>query len=218
MQQISGNRFNQDAVGQITRLSGARHSLRLAAFVAALVSLSVFATPLEHHFSDTLERFLKGRVLKPKQTSLEAVDGIIVLGGSTTRVRAALLLAKQFPNAEIVLSGPGSSEIAMVRADKSLNGRVTIDRRAKNTYENALYSKQLIGPTAGANWVAVTSAVHMPRAFGVFQAINFSITPWPVTDTPTSAKLRSCWVWHEVFGLIYYRIFGRTQDLLPHFD
>ena len=46
--------------------------------------------------------------------------------------------------------------------------RVLLEDRARNTYENAVFSKQLMKPKPGERWLLVTSAVHMPRAIGCF--------------------------------------------------
>jgi hypothetical protein len=116
-----------------------------------------------------------------------------------------------------VLSGPGEDEVAIAQEHTRVErvGTLVIDHRARNTYENALYSKDLVTPRYGQCWVLVTSAVHMPRAVGAFEAVGFSVLPWPVDDTPKLSEGLSAWVWREVFGLIGYRMFGRTHNLYP---
>lgn len=113
------------------------------------------------------------------------------------------------------MSGPGNNEIAVARKKAAPTTPLTIDRRATTTYENAVYSKDLVGPRSGECWAVVTSAVHMPRAIGAFEAIGFPVLPWPVDDTPVHPVQRSAWVWHEVFGLMGYWAFGRSSTIYP---
>jgi uncharacterized SAM-binding protein YcdF (DUF218 family) len=191
--------------------------------VAAAVGLvAVSALPV---LSDGLEPALVRRLGYALETRIPCVDlatagidGIIVLGGSPTRVRAALDVAQQFPQAVVVLSGPGEAEVRLAAAVLGRSDRLLIDRRPTNTYENALYSRDLIAPAAGQRWLLVTSAVHMPRSVGVFRSVDFSVLPWPVYDTPKSAAEGSAWVWHEIVGLVGYRMLGRTENFYPRSD
>jgi uncharacterized SAM-binding protein YcdF (DUF218 family) len=183
----------------------------------ALASMLALGQPLEARLVAGVGHLLEeriGRSVLPRDARFE---GIIVLGGSPTRIRAALQLAEQFPEAALVLSGPGENEVAIAQEHTRVErvGTLLIDRRARTTYENALYSKDLVTPRSGQCWVLVTSAVHMPRAVGAFEAVGFPVLPWPVDDTPQFSEGLSAWVGREVFGLIGYWAFGRTRDLYP---
>ncbi len=142
----------------------------------------------------------------------DEVTGIIVLGGSVTRVREAIALARRFPDARVLLSGPGDDEIALA-AFPDLLRQPVIDLRAHSTFENALFSKALIKPKPGQRWLLVTSAVHMPRAIASFCAAGFPAEPWPVQDTPTDRQEAARQVQHEILGLIGYRLLGRTRAI-----
>ncbi|MDX2157351.1 MAG: YdcF family protein [Hyphomicrobiaceae bacterium] len=180
----------------------------------AIISITSTVGPIEARLAARLGRALEARISRPMLAADWRVDGIIVLGGSTTRVAAALDLARALPEAAVVLSGPGPSEIDLARTTIA-GSRLLVDRRAQNTFENALMSKQLVRPRPGACWLVVTSAVHMPRAVASFKAVGFPVVPWPVEDTPRQQSAASGWIWHEVFGLLGYRAAGRTQDVLP---
>jgi uncharacterized SAM-binding protein YcdF (DUF218 family) len=58
--------------------------------------------------------------------------------------------------------------------------RIIVERRARNTVENATFTKQLVAPERGERWLLVTSAAHMPRAIGVFREAGFPVEAYPV--------------------------------------
>lgn len=142
------------------------------------------------------------------------VTGIVVLGGSVSRVREAIKLAGRYPKATVLLTGPGDVEKAMASSEGSIRSRLVLDLRARNTFENAWLSKSIVRPRAGERWLLVTSAVHMPRALTAFSAAGFQVEPWPVQDTPRNNLLAARQVQHELLGLLAYRLLGRTKVLI----
>jgi len=185
----------------------------------------------------------------------ERVDGIIVLGGAqeqqvTTgrgvlalerngeRLIEGVALALRYPEARLVFSGRtgvpggvGGSEqivnelfIDLMGFDQS---RVTYEDRSRNTWENALFTREAVDPRPDEVWLLVTSAAHMPRSMGIFQRLGWEVVPWPV-DYRTQGGLR--WPLNfsaaarldeldmaarEWLGLLAYRLMGRTSALLP---
>jgi uncharacterized SAM-binding protein YcdF (DUF218 family) len=200
------------ATGEISR-----SWVAAAVGLVAISALPVLSGPLEPALVRRLGYALETRIPCVDLGTI-GIDGIIVLGGSPTRVRAALDVAQKFPQAVVVLSGPGEAEVRLATAVLGRSDRLFVDRRPTNTYENALYSRDLIAPAAGQRWLLVTSAVHMPRSVGVFRSVDFPVLPWPVYDTPKSAAEGSARVWHEIVGLVGYRMLGRTENFYPHFD
>lgn len=185
-----------------------------------------------------------------------APDGIVVLGGaispdltaergtaelnaSAERMTAAAELARRFPNAKIVLSG-GNANVFHPLSTEAEVGRVLLENlgvaadrivredRSRNTYENAIFTRDVVKPKPGERWLLVTSAYHMPRAIGVFRAANFPVEAYPI-DWRTSGwkeaerpflKLsaglaRLDTAAHEWVGLIGYRLAGRTDEWFP---
>ena len=187
-------------------LSGALLSLLVAPLV-----VGAFGPLIAKRIGTALETRISRADLRPTTH----VDGIIVLGGSSTRVAAAVQLAERFADAPVVLSGPGQNEVRLAKAHLRNLRRLYVDKRATTTFENAVFSYDFVAPEPGERWVIVTSAIHMPRAVGAFQAVGMSVTPWPVSDTPTHAETLSRSVWHEVFGLIGYWALGRSSRLFP---
>jgi uncharacterized SAM-binding protein YcdF (DUF218 family) len=185
----------------------------------------------------------------------DSIIGIIILGGAVSpevsnargsvaineaaeRITVAADLARRFPSARIIFSG-GSGKLfgGAAEADFVLpvfesfgiaRERVTLERRSRNTAENARFTKELVQPKAGERWLLVTSAYHMPRSIGVFRNEGFAVDAYPV-DWRTagaadavrpfgamSAGLgRTDAALHEWLGLLAYRLTGRTAKLLP---
>jgi uncharacterized SAM-binding protein YcdF (DUF218 family) len=161
----------------------------------------------------TLE--LENRFVPITAPPSETVAGIIALGGSHGRVVEAIHLARQYPNAKLVVTGESPQEEAYVQAQGFGEGRLVLERHAKTTYQNALFSYQLLAPDQRQKWLIVTSAIHMPRAVGAFREVGFSVLPWPVFDQPANGTEATRRTLHEVFGLLYYWLLGRIDSLFP---
>ncbi|WP_246669016.1 YdcF family protein [Ancylobacter sp. TS-1] len=136
------------------------------------------------------------------------VDGVIVLGGaelpaitaargqpsfqeSAERILAMGELGRRYPQARLVFAGGSSSlgtqpmqEAEVVRRALPQigldEGRVAFERTSRNTAENARLARALIQPKPGERWLLVTSAFHMPRAVGCFEAAGFPVIAYPV--------------------------------------
>ncbi|MBW1942849.1 MAG: YdcF family protein [Deltaproteobacteria bacterium] len=106
-------------------------------------------------------------------------------------------------------------------------GRVILEERARSTYENALFSRQLVSSVGDDQWVLITSAWHMPRAFGAFRKAGWAIIPYPVdfrTDghynmTPAFDLTKGLGLLSlalkEWGALAYYRLRGWSDALFP---
>ncbi len=143
------------------------------------------------------------------------VAGIVVLGGGVDRIAEALLLARRYPDAKVLLSGAAPEEEVALAEEPGLAGRLIVERRARNTFENAVFSRRLVTLAGHQRWLMVTSAVHMPRSMGVFRAVGFHVEPWPVKAGSHPDRQLAAAVRHEVLGLVYYRLRGRTDVFLP---
>lgn len=185
------------------------------------------------------------------------IDGIVVLGGvedahvatgrgthamneAAERLTETVALARRFPDARIIFTG-GATEIlraptigadaaGTVLDDLGLDGdgRLMLERKARNTWENAVYSKAMVVPKPGERWLLVTSAWHMPRSMGIFRKAGFPVEPWPVDyrtagpgdawrlfDAPSEGLRRLETAVHEWIGLAAYWLLGRTDALFP---
>ncbi|CCQ73779.1 YdcF family protein [Magnetospira sp. QH-2] len=149
---------------------------------------------------------LEDRFVPP--TGLEAVDGIIVLGGvisgplSEARGQVALGsaaerltvlpgLAQRYPEATIVFTGGSGDPFDQSRKEADYlrpllvsmgmdPGRVILENQSRNTWENATRTREKVQPGEGSKWLLVTSAIHMPRAMGCFRQAGWSVIAYPV--------------------------------------
>ncbi len=220
--------------------------------IAALVLLAICAfSPLGNLLLYPLEQRFP-----PWDAARGAPDGIIVLGASIEaelsaahgtpvvqsapdRIIAAAALAHRYPNARIVFSGGSANLISNDAREADYAGaifeslgiaksRLIMERRSRNTQENAEFSKALVAPKAGERWLLVTSAFHMPRSVGLFRKAGFAVEPYPVdwrvgglgdllmfTNIAVDGLARTDIAVREWIGLAAYRATGKIDDLLP---
>jgi uncharacterized SAM-binding protein YcdF (DUF218 family) len=236
------------AILMVTRFAALGRKLVIASVLLLVVcGLSPLGTlllyPLEQRFP-------------PWDAARGAPDGIIVLGASIEadlsaahgtpvvrsapdRIIAAAALAHRYPNARIVFSGGSANLISNDAKEADFAGaifeslgidksRLIMERRSRNTLENAEFSKALVAPKAGERWLLVTSAFHMPRSVGLFRKAGFAVEPYPVdwraggrgdpfafTNVALDGLGRTDTALREWIGLIAYRATGKIDELLP---
>jgi uncharacterized SAM-binding protein YcdF (DUF218 family) len=215
--------------------------------VPLLLLLAIAALPVGQWLAMPLEaRF-------PQPALPVRVDGIIVLGGAVEpaisrahgqvalnaaaeRLTESLLLARRYPDARLLLTGGeaailprGGSEADTMRAFFVEQGvdpaRLLVEDRSRDTFENAVFSRDLVAPGHEDVWVLVTSAAHMPRAVGCFRRLGWKVIPFPV-DYRAEAAPRPNFLLSEHLelvdvatkewiGLVAYRLLGHTDELFP---
>ena len=205
-------------------------------------------------FASLIMRPLEDRFIRPTMP----VDpvGIIVLGGAldegmvqtrgepglnaaAERMTTGVALARRFPKARLVFSGGSGrlnpNETTEADAARLLwsslgvpDAQMSFENRSRDTYENAMFTRDLVQPKPDEQWLLVTSAAHMPRSVGIFRKLQFSVVPWPVDHRTTGTKgdffhmphvsdnfatldVAS----HEWVGLLIYWLSGRTDELFP---
>ncbi|MDY8109587.1 YdcF family protein [Fulvimarina sp. 2208YS6-2-32] len=219
----------------------------LAAFVLAVVSLSPLGIAMTAHLENRFER---------PSPMPETAAGIIVLGGAfdtrvartrgvvelneaADRATVSMALARTYPEARLLFTGgvaaAFSEDIPETQSAEAFYlglgldpNRLSLEGRARDTFENAVYAKALARPRPGETWLLVTSAYHMPRAVGTFRTVGFDVTPYPVDYRtprgadmwrPSTATTRNLEKVHfairEYLGLLAYWLAGRTDALIP---
>jgi uncharacterized SAM-binding protein YcdF (DUF218 family) len=171
---------------------------------------------------------------------LSAAHDIPVLGGSMDRVIVAAGLARRYPNLRILYSGGNPNLIADNAAKEAdyvaavfatfgiSRDRVMLERRARNTLENAEFAKAMISPKPGERWLVITSAFHMPRSVGIFRKAGFPIEPYPVdwriggrsqlfefAPSALEGLGRVDTAVREWIGLAAYWATGKTSEFFP---
>ncbi|MBL0930417.1 MAG: YdcF family protein [Alphaproteobacteria bacterium] len=197
-----------------------------------------------------------GNRIPPPDRLPSRIDGIVMLGGDINNQLSAVRpvstgsaparqiafadLARRFPDAKLIFAGgagdPLRPEVTEAGGAKRLlpllgldPARVIFDERSRNTYENAVFARELGMPQPGENWILVTSALHMPRAIGTFRTAGWQVIPYPI-GYMTAPGATFDWslpksfdgsMWtigtalYEFIGLISYRRQGWTDAWIP---
>lgn len=201
-------------------------------------------------------RALEDRFPQPA-ANMPAPTGIIVLGGAVDeqmmrlrgpielteagdRMTHGVMLARRFPEAKLVFTGGsaallGSTHREAHAAEKLFlelgipKERLVLESESRNTYENAIFTREIVKPKPGEVWLLVTSAAHMPRSMGIFRKAGFNVTPYPVDyqtfgvageyrtlfRNVTSGLVRTEGALREFIGLAAYWWTGKLDDLFP---
>lgn len=199
--------------------------------------------PLENHFArpDPVPTDIAGVIVLGGgfEGGVNLVRGGYELNGSGDRFVETAILARRYPQARIVvtggngslmLEGEGDADTAprLLEALGVSRDRLVLENRSRNTYENAVFSREMVQPQPGETWLLVTSAFHMPRSIGLFRKAGFDVAPWPadyraagnetlgITADNTSDSMQNFTIaLREWIGLIAYRATGRIDEILP---
>jgi uncharacterized SAM-binding protein YcdF (DUF218 family) len=221
-----------------------RIALWTAGAGAVVISLTPFGSWVAYGIENRVER---------GQFDLDHVAGAIILGGSTgdpklvdahgmymlndgaERLTTVVALRRQRPDIPIIVSGgsgllfPGKTrepEITrMFLKDMGIDpSTVEIEGRSRDTYENAIYTAELLKGRPGP-YLLVTSAFHMPRALGCFRKAGIEVIPYPVDYRIAPPRWLDVNPYHrledldlavpEIVGMISYRLVGWTDAFFP---
>ena len=234
-------------IGLLAAILGRRRLAVSGVALAALILVAATWTSLGALLLGPLEdRF-------PRPELPQAIAGVVVLGGGMEgqinlarggyelnaggdRFVEATALAHRFPDARIVVSG-GTGTLLLsgeADADTALRlltalgvspQRLVLENKSRSTYENALFSKEMVEPAPGETWLLVTSAFHMPRSMALFRKAGFEVLPWPVdyrttgdegiglfTDNAIDSLQATTIGLREWIGLVAYWLSGRIDS------
>ena len=165
--------------------------------------------------SNLLARSLEYRYQPPEE--IPASEVAVVLGGGTEpalsprtsveinsagdRVLYAAELYRQGLARRLLLTGgeitwqtggfssPAEDMAAILISIGVPQEALWLETESRNTYENALYSGELLAESGIQSILLVTSAMHMPRAVALFEAQGLEVIPLPVDYSVTEEVL-----------------------------
>ncbi len=225
------------------------HFLVTKTLLTALVLLIVFIVLLPVGY--WLLVFLENRFPRLEEIPVD-INGIIVLGSGFDflvtmarkvtsynmhigRLIAFTEIAKKYPHCRLAFTGGG--RIKNFRKESALakelfdqmgldTDKIEFETKASNTNENAQFSYELFEPKTNEKWLLITSALHMPRAVGLFRKLNWQIIPYPV-DYHTTGEFRllsaslffSLFAWrysvHECTEMLINFILKESNEFIP---
>lgn len=226
-----------------------RWGRRLVGLSAAFL-LATATTPLSDLLAEPLEdRFPPPRVMPDDPAGIILLGGAVspplsrargqpALNAAADRLAAFAELARRYPNARLISSGGSGlllnqaerEDVATAAALAQMGvdpARVVFENQSRNTWENALLSRDLMKTETGGPWVLVTSAFHMPRSAGVFRKLGMEPIPYPVdyrtrghgepwlrAELSANLELLSTAA-REWTGLAAYYLAGRLDEFFP---
>ncbi|MBF0175986.1 MAG: YdcF family protein [Magnetococcales bacterium] len=206
-------------------------------FGALLLYISTIQAPA-YYLSTRLERY---HPLTLEQVKSSPAQAIVVLGsgrespsrflGDATltsdgmdRVRYAARL-RDWTGLPLLATGGSPDHEAVSEAElmkkvfeADLHTPVQwVEDKSNNTWENALFSRQILARSSIAHIILVTQAFHMPRSVWAFEKVGFLVTPAPTPYNMHRPGL-SLGDWlpkvtagmrlplHEYIGMLWYRL------------
>lgn len=238
------------ALGALLLFTRWRRTGRLLVALSALLALFIaYAQPGEWLMEPLEARFAAPAPMPDKVAGIVVLGGAIdtrqsnhfgqvALNGRGERITGFVGLARRYPDAKLVYSGGAG---LIVGEDKSEaeharpllvtlgvpEPRLILETKSRDTYGNALLSRDLVKPAPGETWILVTSANHMPRAMGTFRKLGWTVIPYPVDyrrlgegDEAFGRNLGRglnllTIALREWLSLAHYYFSGRTDRLLP---
>ena len=183
-------------------------------FVPVSLALIILAIAGNNQFSNQFLASLEHQYL-PK-TNLPQAEAIVILGGATRnneppkimpdmsdrgdRLLYGVKLYKAGLAPEIILTGGRikwyggeASEAESMAILMELMGiprsAMVLESKALNTYENAVYVKEILERKNIKQILLVTSAAHMPRSLAIFQHLGIDAIPAPTDFTISDRNL-----------------------------
>jgi len=197
--------------------------------------------PLSNFLLGKIENYIQ-----PSKYPAQQLTGIVVMGGSfnsgllskernessingaAERLTKTLEIYKKNPKILILFTGfsselypEGWNESQLARKfffDQGFkNYNLIFEEKSKNTFENVIFSKDILEKNKGA-WGLITTASHMPRSFFSFKKQGLILEPIIVDYQTGTSQIfwinfnisKGLFYWHTIFheiaGLVYYKV------------
>lgn len=237
---------------------------RISTVMALFASISIVTISI-YPIGDHLLYPLESRFIKPDSLP-ENVKGIIVLGGSvelstsnywnscqqngnSERTIESFVLAQKLKDIPLIFTGGNGGFTKYKKSESDFaeslyidlglaKERIIVERKSRNTYENALFTKELLQSNnlqanslenkVDGKWILVTSASHMPRSVATFRKVGWDVIPYPVdfkSSPPgdrhinfhTEKNLKNLkYAIHEWIGMIAYYYSDKASEIYPN--
>ena len=134
------------------------------------------------------------------------IELIVVLSASRddvtlSRLRTAIKLIGNYPGATIATCGKEKASLMKNFLKSKKFNKVIIQNKSTNTYEDALYLKNLLPQKEKSSFILITSSAHQRRAYNTFRRV-FKSTIWnhPTNDILSfySPLLPSGWIFNTI--------------------
>lgn len=177
--------------------------------IAVLIALSVFSTPAaaralaeswETPLGDTNTLAVTGKydaivVLGGTVDTMTSSGEQLMLTGAAERLTGAVLLYKTGIAPRILWTG-GTGQLNQAVKEAPLAGRllemmgvpkeaILLESESRNTFENALFTKEMMEEAGIKRIVLVTSSWHMRRSAAIFRKAGIEFTPYAVDTLST---------------------------------
>jgi uncharacterized SAM-binding protein YcdF (DUF218 family) len=219
-----------------------RYLLTAITLLIYLYSASIFPTLLTAAYEHTYEPLGNELTSHPDKQNLIIVltsgwyrakgeDYEMKIGeAGWERITSAVHLWQRIGGHILVSGAPapiGVGSIAAAMAEQMTKMGISreailVEGKSRNTYQNLLFSKEMIKTPEQYNIILLTSAMHMPRAMLVARQLDLDVIPYPCdfrADTgfnwqglvPSNEGPQATEkILHELLGYIYYWLRDRT--------
>jgi len=164
--------------------------------------------PAEHPRADVI--IVLGGALSPPLPPRESFD----LSGATDRIRYGARLYLTGKADTMLLAGGDVFPQTGVEAESFYTAQllgewgvpasaILIEGRSRNTYENALFSKEIMAEKGLEKALLVTSALHMPRALAVFRSAGIDTIAAPTDYNMVSYNQPRILNWLPTLGAMH---------------
>lgn len=143
-----------------------------------LIVILIVVSALFFAYQQKIPHKLLGLYLSPSD-NLVSADAIVVVSGDGDRMKHAIDLYKKGLAPKLILSGAASdgltsNALAMhleASAAGILDEAVIMEEKARNTFENAQYTKEIIQNQGMDNIILVSSPYHQRRVYETFKSV-----------------------------------------------
>ena len=159
----------------------------------------------------------KEKIVSFKKKSFEEATNIVILTGGSNRIKGSLNILNNFnksdlKNIKLLISGTGKGFTKLI-VNKILSKKddfhsfikccVELDSKSKNTYSNAIQTREWVNKNNINQFILITSNYHMPRALLELknQMPNIKIFGYPIN--PSKHEIKN-WIYSfETFSLVF---------------